>query len=241
MGSQKMKAKVFLKVNNVEKDFETFKAYTGTNPLLLQHVIRDSPTLPYKSSVQSTVEKLVVNNLKLFDRNTPQAIMVLSMNSLTSCRKFFEIATSEKDCDDYADTWLNKQRVMLLKGNLTLKLNFPTLLPVMYKILACILNNTPYIEEIRKKEDAVNGFLFEAEFFNSFTNNSDFVVISSFVTNSNASCCLNFTVLFVEKLTPGLTQLQTGILYELRTRHSALDAVGFLNEKSTGLFSSRFP
>ena len=72
---------------------------------------------------------------------------------------------SEKECDDYAVTWLSKQRVMLLKDSLTLKLNFPTLLPVMYKILACILNNAPNIEEIRKKEDAVNGFLFEAEFF----------------------------------------------------------------------------
>ena len=229
-------AKVFLDVNNTRKDFKTVELFTGTNPLLLQHVIRDSPFRPYKSLVQTTVEKFVVNNLKLFDTNTPQAIMVL--NSLTSCKKYFEYAVgeiplSEKECDDYAVTWLSKQRVMLLKDSLTLKLNFPTLLPVMYKILACILNNAPNIEEIRKKEDAVNGFLFEAEFFNSFTNNSDFVVTSSSVTDRNVSCCLSFTVLFVDKLTPDLTQLQTGILYELRTRHPALDAVGLLNEKGT--------
>ena len=37
----------------------------------------------------------------------------------------------------------------------------------------------------------------------------------------------------MDKLTP---DLQTGILYELRTRHPALDAVGLLNEKSWLIF-----
>ena len=37
----------------------------------------------------------------------------------------------------------------------------------------------------------------------------------------------------MDKLTPDLTQLQTGTLYELRTCHPALDAVGLLNEKGT--------
>ena len=55
-------AKVFLDVNNTRKDFKTVESFTGTNPLLLQHVIRDSPNRPYKSSVQTTVEKFVVNN-----------------------------------------------------------------------------------------------------------------------------------------------------------------------------------
>ena len=125
--------------------------------------------------MQTTVEKFVINNLKLYDRNTPEAIIIL--NSLTSCKKFFEYAVgdiplTEKDCDDYATTWLNKQRVMVLKGSCSpsLKINFPTLLPVMYRVLACILNSAPDIQEIRQKEDTVNGFLFEAEFFNTFNN-----------------------------------------------------------------------
>ena len=60
------------------------------------------------------------------------------------------------------------------------------------------------------KEDVVNGFLFEAEFFSSLNTTSDFIVNSSSVT-----CSLTFTVSLVDKLIPGLAQLLVEILYEL--------------------------
>lgn len=147
-GFTENEAKAFLFLNNVKKNFETLKPYTGTNPLLLCHVVSDTLDCPYKSTIQTTIEKFVSNNLKLYESNTPQAVMLL--NSLTNCKKYFEysigkIALNDQDIDDYASTWCRKQRIMSLKEDCTLILNFPTLLPVMYRVLESILNNTPNI------------------------------------------------------------------------------------------------
>ena len=95
---------------------------------------------------------------------------------------------------------------------------------LMIEILENVLNHSPDIEELRKKEPPVNGFLFEAEFFKSLEVNS-----CCCVKNNNRPSCLKFSVVHVERLMPDIKQLQTGVLYELRSHHPTIDAVGLLN------------
>lgn len=64
---------------------------------------------------------------------------------------------SECDEIEYYGTWLFHHNVMILEEDKTLRINFPTIVPLLKSVLDEILGDIPNIKKICDKEPAVNG------------------------------------------------------------------------------------
>ena len=174
-------------------DFDDIKEYSGTNPLLLSKWSDRLDKYRYISKVHHVVKHFVEHNLKIHNENPIKA--VLTTESLRSCDKYIMYAANEIELDDklkveYTSSWLCEQRVMLMENNI-LKFNFPTLPRLLMGILFKVLQSNSNINSIRCRSESVNGFMFEAEFFEGCKHG---LIVSSCSVDSNKTATLSFTI-----------------------------------------------
>lgn len=95
------------------------------------------------------------------------------------CKKYcglavWEIQLTNKEVVCYHKTWPSQHNLMILKDNI-LRMNFPTLIPILLAVLNKTFPSIADFEMVCKKEQSVNGFMYEAEFFAYAIKGLDFV------------------------------------------------------------------
>ena len=157
---------------------------------------------------------------------------------MTSCDKYIVYAANKIKLDDkcrieYTDTWLHEHRVMVMEKDF-LRFNFPMLPRLLITILFKILKSHVNIDSIRTRSQSVNGFMFEAQFFENCKKG---LIVSSCSVDSgrnNNATTLSFAVSHITQPVGCLAQMRKNELYELRVLHPVIDGVGLLTETTTG-------
>ena len=88
------------------------------------------------------------------------------------------------------------------------------------------------LKHLHNKEPSINGFCFEFDFFKCCQQEKELVVAGCKVSDP-ATTAFSFCVQSVVALPPTVSSLTSGILYELRAQHPAIDGVGVLRENHT--------
>jgi len=114
---------------------------------------------------EEIVKQFVENNLQFGDSTQ----VILNLHCFHDCKKYcglalWEIQLTSEEVVDSHKTRLSQHNVLILKDNV-LRMNFPTLIPMLLTILNKTFPSITDFETVRKKEQSVNGFMYEANFF----------------------------------------------------------------------------
>ena len=166
---------------------------------------------------------MVEHNLKIHADNPVGT--VLATISLEACKNYIMYAANEIELDEdskleYCKTWLYKHRLTIMEEGV-LKFNFPTLPRLLIEILFNFLQTSTDINSIHCRTPSVNGFMFEAEFFECCKGE---LTVSFYTMDNDKPVTLSFTVLQARRR---LTTMHKNMLYELRVLYPTIDGVGY--------------
>ena len=224
-GFSETEAKEYIKQHNPHLRLDGVSSHCGTNPLLLSTWIMAEKGKAI-ANTKEIVKRFVENNLHFGDSTQ----LVLDLDRFRACKKYcglalWEIQLTSKEVHDYHTTWLSQHNVLILKDNV-LRMNFPMLIPLLLTVLNKMFPSITDFDKVRKKEQSVNGFMFEAEFF--ATKQLDFAYKKYNVGNNIE---LSLDVVHVEDCFSKITLMHQGILYALRSGHPVIDGVGFFVQR----------
>ena len=162
-GFSETEARQYIQHHNPDLELDDVSRHCGTNPLLLSAWIMGEKDMRV-ADTKEIVQWFVENNLHFGDSTQ----LLLNLHRFCDCKKYcglalWEIQLTSKEVVDYHTTWLSQHNVLILKDNI-LRMNFPMLIPMLLAVLNKTFLSIADFEMVCKKEQSVNGFMYEAEF-----------------------------------------------------------------------------
>ena len=138
---------------------------------------------------------------------------------------------SEEQYKQYKTSWLCDNRILIVKEDLKVQFNFPTIGQSLIILLRNFMHTIKYVKDLAFSNSSVWGFVLERVFIDYFQTKGTIAVM---ITSARGHAVGTSETLTTASVTPFKnTDLVKNTVYELYSCHPIIDYVGYLESQST--------
>ena len=206
----------------------------GTNPLLLSLAPSCETINQYSVRVQRRMQVFLTQNLPIFSDVKSFSDYFNTCNWEVGRLYIYLVLQDQqftsKQLEDYEDTWLCMNHLLIDVDDKKKKFNFPGLGKLLVSLMRKFLPEVPNVQQLALTNHSVGGFVCKQQFISYIHQCQTLLIVVKSLQNSKEPICLNLS--FTGSLCFEGDDFMKGILYELYAFHPAIDFVGYLKSDS---------